>query len=183
MSNESDRAKPGRRKWLGIGVALVAASAGAGLAWRQLGRTAEQAADREAAQAFWNMSFDQHDGGRLQVSQFRGKPLLLNFWATWCPPCIKEMPLLDSFHREQGWQVLGLAVDQASPVREYLQRVPVSFSIALAGLEGIELSRALGNAGGQLPYTALFDSAGSLIDRHLGAVDADMLAAWAKRIA
>ncbi len=179
MKQKSDKPSSDRRKWLGIGVAVAAAGAGAGFAWRQ---SAPSANDDKAVEAFWEMSFDQHDGGRLRVSEFRGKPLLLNFWATWCPPCIKEMPLLDSFHREQGWQVLGLAVDQAGPVREYLQRVPVSFAIALAGLEGVDLSRQLGNPGGQLPYTAVFDSSARLIDRHLGAVDAEMLTAWAKRI-
>jgi thiol-disulfide isomerase/thioredoxin len=185
MSLDSETPSGTRRKWLGLGlgVATAAVGAGAGLAWWQnAGGLVQPVANEQAVQALWNMSFDQPDGGSLQVSQFRGKPLLLNFWATWCPPCVKEMPLLDAFHREQGWQVFGLAVDQATPVREFLQRVPVSFAIALAGMEGVGLSRDLGNAGGQLPYTAVFDSNGRLIDRHLGAIDSNMLADWAKRI-
>ncbi|MEO8279202.1 MAG: TlpA disulfide reductase family protein [Ideonella sp.] len=128
------------------------------------------------------MTFDQPDGGKLQASHWRGKPLLLNFWATWCPPCLKEMPLLDRFHRERGWPVIGLAVDQAGPVRDYLKRLSVGFPIALAGLDGVTLSRDLGNTGGQLPYTVIFDSAGQVADKHLGIVDESRLANWAKAV-
>ncbi len=175
MSERPTASGIARRHWLAIGLASIGAGAGASFAWRKLAGDPPYAA---ASQAFWDMSFDQPDGGQLQVAQFRGKPLLLNFWATWCPPCLKEMPLLDSFHRERGWQVVGLAVDQSAPVRAYLQRLPIGFPIALAGLEGVKLSRELGNAGGQLPYTVVFDSNSQLADKHLGAVDEARLNNW-----
>ncbi len=84
------------------------------------------------------------------------------------------MPLLDAFardHARRGWQVLGIAVDQPQPVRDFLQRQPVGFPIALAGMEGVSISRDLGNAGGQLPYSVVFDASGRGAARHLGAVD------------
>jgi thiol-disulfide isomerase/thioredoxin len=108
---------------------------------------------------------------------------VLNFWATWCAPCIKEMPELDRFHREhaaQGWQVVGVAIDQPEPVREFLQRVPVGFPIAVAGLAGMELLRALGNPSGALPFTVVFAADGRVVRRKLGETTARELAGWAR---
>ena len=125
------------------------------------------------------------DGSTAKISDFDGRPLLINFWATWCPPCVKEMPLLDQFHREQasrGWRVLGLAVDSPSPVRSFLARQPVGFAIGMAGMDGVALARSLGNKGGQLPYTVVFDTRGQLRERHLGAVESPQLAGWAQAI-
>jgi len=93
--------------------------------------------------------------------------------------------MLDRFqheHQSGGWRVVGLAVDGAQAVREFLSRVPVGFSIGLAGLDGIDLSRRLGNVGGGLPFTVVFDRQGRLRDRHLGALQASHLAGWADRL-
>src|SRR5438128_2664895 len=102
------------------------------------------------------MSFDTPDGAQLSMQALRGRPLLLNFWATWCPPCVEEMPLLDRFFRQSGsksWQVVGLAIDQPSAVRNFLKKTPVTFPIGLAGLGGTELAKSLGNEVGGLPFT------------------------------
>ena len=82
-----------------------------------------------------------------------------------------------------GWQVVGLAVDGPTPVREYLARLPIGFPIGLAGLGGTELSRRLGNAGGGLPFTVVFDATGRPVTHKLGAVGESDLAAWAERYA
>ena len=166
-----------RRHWLGVAVGVGAAAVGAAIAWRR------QAADEDP---LWSLEFDQPDGGRLTMAGLRGRPLLLNFWATWCPPCVKEMPLLDAFHRQRqaaGWQVVGLAIDGPTPVREYLARLPIGFPIGLAGLGGTELSRRLGNAGGALPFTVVFDATGRPVARKLGAVGESDLADWGGRYA
>lgn len=127
------------------------------------------------------MHFDQPGGGQLGLDTFRGRPLLLNFWATWCPPCVSELPLLDRFQRDQpsgGWQVAGLAVDNLSPVLEFLAKHPVTFPIGLAGAGGIELARDLGNRDGALPFTAVFDRSGALVTRKLGVIKPADLQQW-----
>jgi thiol-disulfide isomerase/thioredoxin len=132
----------------------------------------------------WGLRFARPEGGELVLADFRGRPLLLNFWATWCPPCVKEMPLLDQFHRRHqaaGWQVIGLAVDAPTPVRQFLARVPVGFAIGLAGLDGTELSRRLGNQSGALPFTVVFGKDGRALHRKLGEVTAAELEGWAAR--
>jgi len=89
--------------------------------------------------------------------------------------------MLDAFYRRhlaQGWQVLGLAVDGPTPVREFLSNRPIGFPIGLAGLDGIELSRTLGNANGGLPFTVVFDPAGKPIARKLGALAQADLDQW-----
>ena len=172
----------GRRRALFGAVAGAAVLAGAGGAlWRER-RAADDAAPAAAVQAFWRLRFATPDGGELVLAGFRGRPLLLNFWATWCPPCVREMPALDRFqraHAARGWQVLGLAVDRAEPVREFLRRTPVSFPIGLAGLDGTALSRTLGNSAGALPFSVVFDAAGEVRQRHLGETSETVLERFA----
>jgi hypothetical protein len=81
------------------------------------------------------------------------------------------MPALDRFwqaRRAAGWQVVGLAVDGPTPVREFLQRSPVGYPIGLAGLDGTRLSRTLGNTSGGLPFSVVFGASGEVLARHLG---------------
>jgi thiol-disulfide isomerase/thioredoxin len=135
----------------------------------------------EAEKAVWQLEFTQVDGHRLAMSTFKGRPLVLNFWATWCPPCVAELPLLSAFFTEnksKNWQVLGLAVDQMVPVQRFLGQSPLSFPVALAGFPGVELSRSLGNMTGGLPFTVVFDAAGAVRHRKMGRVSAADLQAW-----
>ncbi len=169
-----------RRGWLAAAAGLGLAGAGAGLAWRTFQR--ESKAHSEAERSFWQQQFTQLDGAMLATTSFKGKPLVLNFWATWCPPCVEELPLLNAFfneNRAKGWQVLGLAVDQAAPVTRFLTQSPLAFSVALAGFPGIELSKSLGNVSGGLPFTVVFGAAGTVLHRKMGKLTPDDLRAWA----
>ena len=168
-----------RRRWLYAAVGAGAAVAGAGWAWWRF-QPASGPADLDAA--FWGLHFDTPAGQRLSMTAFQGKPLLVNFWATWCPPCVEEMPLLDAFYKQRaanGWQVLGLAIDQPSAVRTFLTRTPVTFPIGLAGLGGTELGKSLGNLTGGLPFTVVIGKAGGVLQRRMGRVSQADLDAWA----
>lgn len=170
---------PDRRNWaMAGGVAVAAGAAGVGWSlWHQR--------EPSVGDELWSASFDTPDGSRLAMASLRGQRLVLNFWAPWCPPCVREMPALDRFARDfadRGWRVLGLAADQAEPVRAYLSRAPVSYAIGLTGFAGIELSRRLGNLSGGLPFTLLFGRDGGLVQRHMGETSYGQLTAWAKGI-
>lgn len=167
-----------RRGLLYAGAAAAAAASGAGWAWW---RYRPHDVQQGAADALWDQSFQTPDGAALAMASFQGRPLLLNFWATWCPPCVEEMPLLDSFYREnksKSWQVLGVAVDQPSAVRRFMQKTPVSYPIGMAGMGGTELSKSLGNLAGGLPFTVVVHPNGNVMHRKIGQVTPQNLAEW-----
>jgi len=160
------------------GVAVLSAIAGSGLALKKQ----PAGLDMETQQALWNAEFDTPDGQVLKMQNLQGRPLVINFWATWCAPCVEEMPLLDIFFRQnvaKGWQMVGLAIDQPSRVRQYLSQNAISYPIGLAGMTGTELGRLLGNEVGGLPFTVVLDGKGSLIQRKLGKLSAQEIQAWA----
>jgi thiol-disulfide isomerase/thioredoxin len=167
------------RRQLGLGAAAVApGAAGVGVAWQRLRPTD---VSTEAERAFWLSRFDGPNGETVELAAWRGQPVLVNFWATWCPPCVEELPLLNAFYRAnapQGWQVLGLAVDQPSAVRSFLQKLPLDFPVGMAGLAGTELSRSLGNPSGGLPYTIVLGREGTVLHRKIGQVSEADLALW-----
>ena len=167
-----------RRGWLLGGVAAAGAIAGLGGAlWHLRANGSGERLDP----AFWAQRFDRPEGGEIVFEQLRGKPLLVNFWATWCPPCVEEMPMIDAFFRENvsnGWQVVGLAIDQPTAVRRFLEKTPVSYPIGLAGLQGTDLIKRLGNTAGGLPFTLMLNASGDVATRKMGKIDSADLRAW-----
>ena len=185
MNDDHTSSSPARQRRLITGALVLAGTAGLGAGlWFSARRPSPALAGEALPPDFWTHQFDTLSNTPLNLSQHRDHPLLLNFWATWCPPCVKEMPELQRFHevyQPKGWQVIGLAIDGPTPVREFLAKTKVNFPIGLAGFGGTELATALGNQSGGLPFSVLIDSRGRLRHRKMGATHFDELAQWADK--
>lgn len=147
--------------------ALVALAAGAWVAQRQF---APRPPSLPLTQ-LWQQSFPDAEGRPQALAQWRGKVLVLNFWASWCAPCREEMPEFDVLrtrYAPRGVEFVGIAVDQPAAVAGFLARQPVSYPILIGEGAAHSLARELGNASGALPYTLVLGHKGEVILQHLG---------------
>ncbi|RCW74297.1 TlpA family protein disulfide reductase [Pseudorhodoferax soli] len=172
---------PARRGVL-LGAGAVALVAGSGSAW-WLRRTGASVPAESAG--LWALQSERPEGGTLPMAGFRGRPLLVNFWAPWCPPCVEELPMIDAFFRQHapnGWQVVGLAVDKPAAVQKFLGKTPVGFPVGILGLTGLSVVKELGNAAGGLPFTLVLDATGHVAERKIGQITPQDLQRWATQI-
>ncbi|WP_305805280.1 TlpA disulfide reductase family protein [Stenotrophomonas sp. YIM B06876] len=182
----------GRRLWTVV-VLAAAAGLGAGLwlsqpPWRSsplpapAGMPTVHAA--QPGEPMPALTLPDLDGTPLALpGRFAGRPLLINVWASWCGPCVEEMPELARFSAQQGdngIQVVGLALDSAEAVREFLQQVPVDYPVVLETPGPADASVALGNTRGLLPYSVLVGADGRIVRQKLGAFAPGELDHWAQ---
>ena len=117
--------------------------------------------------------------GELQpLAQWKGKVLVINFWASWCPPCREEMPALSRLqikHAANGIQIIGIALDNAANVVQYAKKHPTSYPLLVGDSTTTELNRAMGNSQMALPYTVVYDAAGTARMTRLGLFSEDEL--------
>ncbi|MCC6212485.1 MAG: TlpA family protein disulfide reductase [Burkholderiales bacterium] len=157
----------GRREALVLGAAGIAAAAAGfliGPLFLGAGRGREEALPGAA-------SFPDLQGKPRQLSEWRGKVLVCNFWATWCTPCREEIPMLIGLREKylpNGLEIVGIAIDQADKVRDFASSFNISYPVLLAEAGGIDLMRGLGNQNGGLPYTVIADRSGGIAHRKLG---------------
>jgi thiol-disulfide isomerase/thioredoxin len=167
VSSANSRRAAARRDFLGRGGAVALAAVLAPIAARPI----VAHADDFGPAPLLSLSFPDPQGAKVSLSSWAGRPVVANFWATWCPPCVKEMPELDALHKKYpGVQFVGLGVDTAANIRAFTHKVHVSYPLLVAGHDGIQLMRDLGNQAGGLPFTVVFDAKGRRVDRVLGQI-------------
>ena len=106
------------------------------------------------------------NGDFQNIKQYDGKLVLLNFWATWCPPCKREIPAfieLQQAYADQGFQIIGLAIDDEDAVAEFVEEIGMNYPTMVVQQAGIELASRYGNINGVLPYSVLIDRDGTIV--------------------
>jgi thiol-disulfide isomerase/thioredoxin len=138
--------------------------------------------DRDTSQmatdVFFAATLPNENNVSQALNQYKGKVLVVNFWATWCPPCREEMPALSELHealKGKNVAVLGVAIDEMALVKAFSTETPVSYPLLIAEDEGMALSSQLGNDKGVLPYTIIIDTKGNVVDTFFGRITKEML--------
>jgi len=133
-----------------------------------------------AVAALMQISMKDSAGKQRKMSEWQGKVLVLNFWATWCPPCVSEMPELVALQNDfvsKNVQVVGIGIDSPSNIREFAEKHQITYPLLLGGLEGTELSKQFGNQSGGLPFTLLIGADGSVRKSYMGRLDMEQVRA------
>lgn len=169
------------RRWIGSGLVVVGLLAlSAGVLWRQVGSEDARLLTATANGAtLLALSLPDAAGKEQPVGQWKGKVLIVNFWATWCEPCRDEMPrfmTLQNQYGGQGLQFVGIAIDQADKVQQFASEIHLNYPTLIGGYGAIQLSKTFGNQLGALPFTIVVDRAGHVVHTQLGPLkDAQLL--------
>ncbi len=177
-SNQSSR-----RLWLGAGATALFAGVAVST-WKLQPREAQD----EAVRTLFKQSYPiaagpmhRADAAPLALSSLDGKTVMLNFWATWCPPCIEEMPELSKL--AEAWQkdfgskmsTIGIGIDSIDNIQKFYRTLPVSYDLLAANAQGLELIRLLGNPAGGLPFSVIINPKGVITERILGRFEGNKL--------
>lgn len=126
-----------------------------------------------STETFFAARLPDENGVSQALNQYKGKIIVLNFWATWCPPCREEMPELSALHTEyknNNVVVLGVAIDALSLVKEFSSAAPVSYPLLADENEGMALASNLGNDKSVLPYTVIINTKGEVLNTYFGRI-------------
>jgi thiol-disulfide isomerase/thioredoxin len=178
-----------RSNWLILGLAVLVAAIGGYTQHRnQQAAPSNQAPLNQAplnqallGQPLPALSLPGLDGKAHPLTEYHGHRLLLNFWASWCGPCLEEMPALNRAQEkygENGAIVVGIAMDEPDRVRSFLAIHSVSYPILLGQLASPSTSLQLGDMHEMLPYSVLISADGRILATHAGALSAPQLEQW-----
>jgi thiol-disulfide isomerase/thioredoxin len=168
-----------RRRWLATaGVGVLAAATGYGVHIWWAGRQPGDVPNAAAVQALLAAPLKDLEGGSKAIETWRGKVLVINFWATWCAPCRKEIPEFVKMQERlgaRGLQFVGIAFDQPGPVGEFAREYGVNYPLLIGGLDTMALMRESGNKAGVLPFTLILDRQGRVARGYRGTLDETIL--------
>jgi len=131
-------------------------------------------AENTAVAMLMQTSLPDSQNQQRSFGEWKGKILLVNFWATWCPPCVAEMPELVELQADMAshnLQIIGIGIDSPANIRQFSEKLQISYPLLVAGMEGTELSRQFGNQGGGLPFTVLIGADGQIRQTYIGRLD------------
>jgi thiol-disulfide isomerase/thioredoxin len=132
----------------------------------------------DPVKAFYTQSLPDTEGKMQALAQWKGKALIVNFWAPWCAPCVKEMPELSALQGEiasKNIQVIGVGIDSPSNLSEFATRFKIAYPVYVAGMGGTDLMRNFGNLNGGLPFTVLIGADGKVKKTYLARLKFDEL--------
>ena len=173
---------PLRIRWI-LFAGIAAAALAAGLYFGRQGATAPS--DPAAAAALAGLALPDPQGKEQRLDQWRGKVVVVNFWATWCAPCREEMPEFmkaQTEHGPKGLQFVGIAVDQADKVSQFADEIGLNYPTLVGGFGAMELSKSLGNSLMALPFTVVLDRKGAVAHTQLGILKPDKLDSIVKQL-
>jgi thiol-disulfide isomerase/thioredoxin len=157
-------------RWTLLGVAAAVALA-AGVYFGMQHRMGTALPPAQAGAALAGLALPDPAGKEQRLDQWRGKVVVVNFWATWCAPCREEMPEFikaQQQHGAQGLQFVGIAVDQADKVDQFAKEIGLNYPTLIGGFGAMELSKSLGNNLMALPFTVVLDRKGDIVHTQLG---------------
>ena len=166
-----------RRLLLSAAVAVAATVAGGyTLMGRKPKNDAAPADAGDPVAGLMQMQLPDLNGASHSLAGWKGQPIVVNFWATWCAPCVKEMPALDALQKKYPHvRFVGIGVDSAANMQKFVEKVQVSYPLWVIGAGAIDTLRKLGNPSGGLPFTIVFNADGSINRKILGEVQPDDL--------
>jgi len=157
-------------------IAIIAAGSGLYISHRHASSSSPQNLPTQALAALLEQTLPDASGKPQPLSQWKGKPLLINFWATWCPPCVKEMPELAALQTEVApLQIIGIGVDSQENIAQFAEKMHINYPLYVAGTAATDLMRQFGNQAGGLPFTILVGLDGKLKKVYLGRLNFDEL--------
>ncbi len=157
-------------------VAMIAFACGLSVRW--LMSAPIQQVDSPNQISLPDFALSDLSGKQHNIKEWQGKVLIINFWATWCPPCLKEMPEFVELQNEygsKGLQFIGIAIDDAEPVKGFIANKKINYPILLGEDQGTKIAHDLGNIVNTVPFTVIVDKKGHVVKSHMGELERDKL--------